>query len=93
MDKIQEAFNKWLGLPDTDEERELEKRYSHPDLRVAALGFYGGYKVGQDSLKCCGCCKWYTEVRNVYACNNRDSGQWDKYPKMDFICDHWEARE
>jgi hypothetical protein len=93
MNKIQEAWEE-TEVTIQLEDWVVPKYKSHLSKehiqRIGKPFFEAGYKAGQDSLKCCGCCKWYT-IMYYGTCTNGSSGYYD--PDIDFNCDKWEARE
>jgi hypothetical protein len=98
MDKIQEAWEKHLR-------RTFVNDIDVKGFKIlfAKFDFEAGYKAGQDSLKCCGCCKWWKwqdvgfwagDMKNAHTtCNNPKSDSHEYYVDPEGQCNQWEARE
>lgn len=56
--------------------------------------YANGYKAGQDSLKCCGCCLWCKEVEDYgIECINKNAGGYQGRQWLSNNCNQWETKE
>jgi len=68
-----------------------ESKYSYNNPQNACEIYYKqGYKAGQDSLACCGCCEWYSVYRSHIV--NSESGQWCNQIKAEVGFDGYECK-
>ena len=69
MNDIQEAWIEYLTKSGVPASTAKALKSCIPD------NFASGYQAGIDSLKCCGCCKWYGVYANGFI-EESESGQW-----------------